>query len=210
MSRHPRRTRSRGPARSRRAGFTLVEVLAALAIVALAVFPMLLLVERAEKDTFDAKFATLCTGRMRSLLSELQRSAKPGSSGAGDFSTMTDEEGFDARFAFADLRYEWTCQSIDLSVDVAPIAGESDEEREERKSRQEEREEQEKREEEDEAIDTRFRVRYFKLTCTYKLEDGEERNLILETYAPPLPTAEQLKQENGRDVVPPNKGNNKG
>ena len=202
MSRLPLRR-----AAPRRAGFTLVEVLAALAIVALAVFPMLLLVERAEKDTFDAKFATLCSGRMRSLLSELQRSAKPGSSGAGDFSTMTDEEGFDSRFAFADLRYEWTCQSIDLSVDVAPISGESDEEREERKSKQEEREEQE---EEDAAIDTRFRVRYFKLTCTYKLEDGEERNLILETYAPPLPTAEQLKRENGRDVVPPNKGNNKG
>ncbi len=200
---HPAIRRSPRCARS---GFTLVEVLAALAIVALAIFPMLLLVERAEKDTFDAKFATLCAGRMRSLLSELSRSAKPGSSGAGDFSTMTDEEGFDERFAFADIRYEWQCASIDLSMDVAPIAGESEEDKEDRKSQQEEREKRKEDEEEDAAIDTRFRVRYMKLTCTYKLEDGEERNFVLETYAPPLPTAEELKRENGRDVVPPNKG----
>jgi prepilin-type N-terminal cleavage/methylation domain-containing protein len=191
-----------------RAGFTLVEVLAAIAIVALAVFPMLLSIEEAEKNVYDAKFASLCTGRMRSLLAELTRSAKPGQSGAGDFSTMTEEEGFDARFDFANLRYEWQCQSLDLSTDVAPVSGESDEEREERleKSRQEKKEEQEELEEQDEAIDARFRVRYLRLTCTYKLEDGEERELVVETYVPPLPTQEQLKREHGREVVAPNNG----
>ncbi|MSR48158.1 MAG: prepilin-type N-terminal cleavage/methylation domain-containing protein [Planctomycetes bacterium] len=187
-------------------GFTLVEVLCALAIVALAVFPMLLLVERAEKDSFDAKFATLCSGRMRSLLAELQRTAKPGSSGAGDFSSMTEEEGFDERFAFADIRYEWQCQSMDLSVDVAPKADESDAEKKERQSRDEKKRQKDEEEEADAAIDARFRVRYFKVVCTYKLEDGEERELIVETYAPPLPTDEELKKENGRDVVPPNGG----
>lgn len=192
--------------RSRLGGFTLVEVLAALAIVALAIFPMLLLVERAERDSFDAKFATLCTGRVRSLLAELQRSAKPGTSGAGDFSTMTDEEGFDERFAFADIRYEWQCQSMDLSVDVAPKADESEEEAKERKSREEKKREEQEQEDADAAIDTRFRVRYFKVTCTYKLDDAEERELIVETYAPPLPTDDELKKENSREVIPPNKG----
>ena len=58
-------------------GFTLLEVLVAMAIVALAVFPALQMINEAEKDTFDAKFATLCEGRMRSLLSEITRIRKP-------------------------------------------------------------------------------------------------------------------------------------
>jgi prepilin-type N-terminal cleavage/methylation domain-containing protein len=191
------------------AGFTLVEVLAALAIVALTVFPLLLVVEQAERNTFDAKFATLCSGRVRSLLAELQREAKPGTNGAGDFSTMTEEEGFDERFAFADIRYEWLCQSMDLSTDVAPKADETEDEARERKSREEKKEKAEQEREADEAIDARFRVRYLKVTCFYKLEDGEERELVVETYAPPLPTEEQLKMETGREVVPPNKGGKK-
>lgn len=210
MSAPRRRSRCSRPAPARRArgGFTLIEVMVALVIVALSIFPLLLSVENAEEFTYDAKFANLCTGRVRSLLAELTRSAKPGTSGAGDFSTMTTEEGFDLRFDFADIRYEWQCASVDLSVDVAPVAGESDEEREEREqqSRDEKNEEREEQEEQDEAIDARFRVRYLKITCTYKLGDGEERRLVVETYAPPLPTQEQLKKENGREVVPPNKG----
>ncbi len=198
--------------RSRRApvaGFTLVEVLAALAIVALTVFPLLLVVEQAERNTYDAKFATLCAGRVKSLLAELRREAKPGTNGAGDFSSMTEEEGFDERFDFADIRYEWVCQSMDLSTDVAPKADETEDEARERKSREEKKDEAEDERDADEAIDARFRVRYLKVTCYYKLEDGEERELVVETYAPPLPTQEQLKMENGREVVPPNKGNNK-
>lgn len=206
--RRPSRPPRPAPARRARAGFTLIEVMVALAIVALAIFPLLLSVENAEEFVYDAKFAHLCTGRTRSLLAELTRAAKPGQSGAGDFSTMTSEEGFDQRFDFADIRYEWQCVSVDLSVDVAPVAGETDEEREERqeKSRDEKEEEREEVTEQDEAIDARFRVRYLKVTCTYKLGDGEERRLVVETYAPPLPTQEQLKRENDREVVPPNKG----
>jgi len=194
--------------RRARGGFTLIEVMVALVIVALSIFPLLLSVQNAEEDVYDAKFANLCTGRVRSLLAELTRGAKPGTSGAGDFSTMTSEEGFDQRFDYADIRYEWQCASVDLSVDVAPVAGESDEERKERqeKSRDEKKDEREELDEQDAAIDARFRVRYLKVTCTYKLGDGEERRLVVETYVPPMPTQEQLKKENGREVVPPNKG----
>lgn len=204
----PRRPSRPAHDRRGRAGFTLIEVLVALAIVAAAVFPLLLSIENAEKDVYDAKFANLCTGRVRSLLAELTRGAKPGTSGAGDFSTMTSEEGFDLRFQFSDIRYEWQCASVDLSVDVAPVAGESEEDRKERqeKSRDEKKDEREEQDEQDAAIDARFRVRYLKVTCTYKLEDGEEERIVVETYVPPLPTQEQLKKENGREVVPPNKG----
>jgi len=203
-----RRLARAAPARRARGGFTLIEVMVALVIVALSIFPLLLSVENAEEDIYDAKFANLCTGRVRSLLAELTRSAKPGQSGAGDFSTMTSEEGFDLRFDFADIRYEWQCSSIDLSVDVAPVAGESEEDRKERqeKSRDEKKDERDELDEQDAAIDARFRVRYLNVICTYKLGDGEERRLVVETYVPPLPTKEQLQKENGREVVPPNKG----
>ncbi len=200
------RTR-RTPPRIRAGGFTLIEVLVALAIVAIAVFPMLQIVGEAQKDTYDSKFATLCAGRMRSLLAEITRSAKPGSNSSGDFSTMTDEEGYDSRFAYADIRFEWQCQSIDLSLDVTPAADLSEDKKKERQERDKKQEEKKEAEDEDAAIETRYRARYVKISCTYRLEDNEERVLLIETYVPPLPTADQLKKgKNGRDEVPPNNG----
>lgn len=189
------------------AGFTLLEVLVSLAIVAIAVFPMLQLVQEAEKDTFDAKFATLCTGRVRSLLSEITRTAKPGTSEQGDFSSMSDEQGFDQRFAFANIRYEWRCQSADLSLDVIPSADLTDEEKKDQEERKKRQDDSKETEEADTGIDDRFRSRYVRVVCTYNLEDGEEKQIVVETYVPPLPTADQLKQgSDGRTYVKPNDG----
>ena len=197
-----------GPAGGRsRAGFTLLEVLLAMALVALAVFPLLQIIAEAEKDTFDAKFATLCSGRMRSLLSEITRTAKPGTSGGGDFGSMSDEEGFDERFAYANIRYEWRCQAVDLSLDILPAADLSDEEKDEQEDRKRRQEEAKEGEEADKGIDERFRARYVRMVCTYNLEDGEEREIILETYVPPIPTSDQLKEgADGRTFVRPNTG----
>jgi len=189
------------------AGFTLLEVLCALAIVAIAVFPALQMVQEAQKDTFDAKFATLCHSRMRSRVSEITRTAKPGATGSGDFSSMSDEEGFDKRFAFANIRYEWSCQSNDLSLDVIPASDLSDEEKKEQEDRKKRQDEEKENEEADAAIDERFRARYIRMVCTYNLEDGEEKELVVESYVPALPTADQLKKgADGRTFIDPNKG----
>ena len=188
-------------------GFTLLEVLVAMAIVAIAIFPLLQIVQEAQKDVYDAKFAELCSGRVRSLLAELTRTAKPGSSGNGDFTSMTDEEGFDDRFAFADIRYEWHCQSIDLSLDVTPSSDMTDDQKKASEDKKKQREKEKESEEADAAIDARYRARYFKVLCTYHLEDGEEREISVETYAPSLPTAEEIaKKESGRTGVAPNNG----
>jgi prepilin-type N-terminal cleavage/methylation domain-containing protein len=189
------------------AGFTLLEVLAALAIVAIAVFPALQMVQEAQKDTYDTKFATLCQTRMRSLLSEITRTAKPGSNGSGDFSSMTTEEGFDDRFAFANIKYEWTCQSNDLSLDVIPASDMTDDEKKAEEDRKKQQDDGKEDEEADAGIDERFRARYVRMVCTYNLQDGEEKQIVVETYVPPLPTADQLKKgADGRTFVEPNKG----
>jgi prepilin-type N-terminal cleavage/methylation domain-containing protein len=189
------------------AGFTLLEVLIAMAIVAIAVFPALQLVNEAQKDTHDAKFSALCSGRMRSLLSEITRSAKPGQNGSGDFSSMSDEEGFDQRFAYANIKYEWQCQSADLSLDVTPAADLSRRREGEQNNRKKKQEQEKEAEDQDAGIDGRFRARYVRMTCTYNLEDGEEKIMVVETYLPPLPTQDQLKKDkDGRTFIDPNKG----
>jgi prepilin-type N-terminal cleavage/methylation domain-containing protein len=191
----------------RRGGFTLLEVLVSLAIVALVVFPMLQVLAEAQKQVYDAKFATLCEGRVRSLIAEKTRTAKPGESGSGDFTSMTTEEGFDERFAYANIRYEWQCQSVDLSTDVTPAADLTDEQKKEQDDKKKKQDEQKDSEAADAAIDARYRARYFHVLCTYNLEDGTERQIVVETYAPPLPTAEELKTDSsGRTYVPPNDG----
>jgi prepilin-type N-terminal cleavage/methylation domain-containing protein len=193
--------------RRARAGFTLLEVLAALAIVALVVFPALQIVQEAQKDTFDAKLATLCVGKMRSLLSEITRTAKAGTSSEGDLSTLSDEEGFDKRFAFSNVRYEWQCRSADLSLDLLPDSELTEDEKkdeEERKRRQEDAGESDSL---DQDIDERFRARYVRIACTYLLESGEEKQIVVETYVPPLPSEDKLKKgADGRTYVEPNSG----
>jgi prepilin-type N-terminal cleavage/methylation domain-containing protein len=186
------------------AGFTLIEVLAAMVIMALAVFPCLTVIREAEKNSFDAKFSELCVGKMRSLLSEIARTQKPGQSGSGDFSTMSREEGGDDRQAYANIRYEWQCTAVDLSLDITPANEMTDAEKDAEKSKKDKQDEAQKAEDADAAIDERFRARYVRMSCTYHLDNGEERQIIVETYIPPLPSPNQTTP-NG-DTVPPNQG----
>jgi prepilin-type N-terminal cleavage/methylation domain-containing protein len=190
--------------RRRDAGFTLIEVLAAMVIMALAVFPCLTVIREAEKNSFDAKFSELCVGKMRSLLSEIARTQKPGQSGSGDFSTMSREEGGDDRHAYANIRYEWQCTAVDLSLDITPAGEQTDAEKDAEKTKKEKQDEAQKAEDADAAIDERFRARYVRMSCTYHLDNGEERQIIVETYIPPLPSPNQTAA-NG-DTVPPNQG----
>jgi prepilin-type N-terminal cleavage/methylation domain-containing protein len=203
MNAHP----TRAP-RRRAAGFTLLEVLVSLAIVAIAVFPALQIVEEAQRDVYEAKFELLCAGRMRSLLAEITRTAKPGENGNGDFGSMSEDEGFDERFAFANIKYEWQCRSADLSLDVIPGADLSDEEKQEQADRRARQEKLDEAKQDDEGIDDRFRARYLRVSCKYRLgTDEEERELVVETYVPPLPTEDQLTTgADGRTYVKPNKG----
>jgi prepilin-type N-terminal cleavage/methylation domain-containing protein len=188
------------------AGFTLLEVLAAMVIMALAVFPCLTVIREAEKNSFDAKFSELCVGRMRSLLSEIARTQKPGQTGSGDFSTMSREEGGDDRLAYASIRYEWQCQAVDLSLDITPEGEQTDAEKDAEKTKKEKQDEAQKAEDADAAIDERFRARYVKISCTYHLDNGEERQIIVETYIPPLPNPNSKQAGNAGDSVPPNQG----
>ena len=188
------------------AGFTLLEVLCAMVIMALAVFPCLTVIREAEKNSFDAKFSELCVGRMRSLLSEIARTQKPGQTGSGDFSTMSREEGGDDRLAYASIRYEWQCQAVDLSLDITPEGEQTDAEKDAEKTKKEKQDEAQKAEDADAAIDERFRARYVKISCTYHLDNGEERQIIVETYIPPLPNPNSKQAGNAGDSVPPNQG----
>ncbi len=188
-------------------GFTLLEVLVALAIVAIAVFPALQVVEEAQRDTYEAKFTLLCAGRMRSLLSEITRTAKPGEKENGDFSSMSQEEGFDERSAYANIRYEWQCQAADLSLDVIPAADLTDDEKKEQQDRKAREESLKDAAEEDAAIDERYRARYVRILLKYRLDGDEDEQMVLETYVPPLPSEDKLKKgTDGRTYVAPNKG----
>lgn len=186
-------------------GFTLLEVLVAMVVMAIAVFPSLEIIREAEKNSFDAKFAELCAGKARSLLSEITRSYKPGNTGQGDLSSLTKEEGGDDRNSFTNIRWEWQCSSVDLSLDVTPASDMSDADKDANNKKQQQQDKAQSDEAADAAIDARFRARYVRIMFTYKLDSGEERQIILETYIPPFPS-DNPNNANGSDSVPPNNG----
>jgi prepilin-type N-terminal cleavage/methylation domain-containing protein len=195
--------------RSRRqaaAGFTLLEVLVAMMVMAIAVFPSLEIIREAEKNSFDAKFAELCASKARSLLSDITRTQKPGLSGSGDLSTLSKDQGGDDRNSFANIRFEWQCSAVDLSLDVSPAADLSDADKDAATKKRENQDKAQKDEAADAAIDERFRARYVRMVFTYNLNSGEERQIILETYVPPFPNEDANKDANGNDLVPPNNG----
>lgn len=192
---------NRPPRPTNQTGLTLMEVLVAIAIVAIAVFPMLQLVAESERSAFDAKFTSIACNQIRTLVSRLAADAPPGTDGSGDLSQFVDDEqGFEQRFAFEDIVYEWEVQALDLSADVA-VRGQDDEEED---LFADEEEELLRSEEEDQEIDDRYRARYVRVTVRYLMEEGEERELVFETYLPPLPKKEPIG--GASDAVPPNTG----
>jgi len=177
-----------------RRGLTLLEVLVAIAIVAIAVFPMLQLIEESQHSAFEAKFSNIACSRVRALISQITREVPPGTEGAGDLSEFSTDEGFDERFSFANVQYEWEVQSADLSADLAPSSEEDDPEGGSGAEGRNEDEDLIKEAEEDEKIDDRFRSRYVRITVTYHRPGSEpEEAFVVETYLPPLPK----KDDNG-------------
>jgi prepilin-type N-terminal cleavage/methylation domain-containing protein len=200
------------PVPARRAaagGFTLVEVLVAMMVMAIAVFPSLEIIREAEKNSFDAKYAELCTSKMRSILAWIVRTQKPGTNEQGDFANLSADAGGDDRSAYANIKYEWRCDAVDLSLDITPAADQTqadkDAEEQKRKNQDEAQKDAEKA---DSTIDERFRARYIRMVCTYVLDSGEERKIIVETYVPAFPSADKNQEaSNGStDLVPPNGG----
>lgn len=175
-------------------GFTLLEVLVAVAIVSIAVFPLLLISAQAEVAAFDAKFTEISCSQIRAMLSQILQNAQPGDTAEGDFSELPDDEGFDERFAYENIRYEWEVEAIDLSEDLIP--GEDEEEDGSSPS--------DGAEVDEEQIDDRFRARYVKITVWYALESGEEQEFVVESILPPLPRETPLGVS--ADLVPPNNG----
>lgn len=194
--------RTAGRRRAAEGGFTLVEVLVAMLIMAIAIFPSLTIIREAEKNSFDAKFAELCAGKARSLLSEITRSVKPGNNGQGDLSSLSKDEGGDDRNSYTNIRWEYQCSAVDLSLDVAPAADLTDADKDAATKKREQQDKAQSDEAADAAIDERFRARYVRMVFTYKLDSGEERQIILETYVPPFPNENAITDDSGNNVQP--------
>jgi hypothetical protein len=90
------------------------------------------------------------------------------------------------------------------SLDITPAGEQTDAEKDAEKTKKEKQDEAQKAEDADAGIDERFRARYVRMSCTYHLDNGEERQIIVETYIPPLPSPNQTAA-NG-DTIPPNQG----
>ena len=164
----------------------------------IAIFPMLQITQRAEVAAYEAKFRAVAIQTMRGLIAHITRTAKPGSSGAGDLTELSEEEGYDERFAYEIIRYEWRVEAVDLSRDVTTGSDEQDDEF------RDEEEEEIRAADEDATIDNRFRARYLRISVTWEFVEDEAEELVVETYLPPLPKDESAL---GRDdLIPPNDG----
>lgn len=183
------------PPRHGETGFSLLEVLVAIAIVSITVFPLLQISQESQAAAFDAKFSEVATSRIRSMLSHITAHAHPGDTAEGNFSSMSEEEGFVDEFSYDSIRYEWEVEAMDLSLDLLPE--EDDEEADPYGTDSDDVE--------DDEIDDRFRARWVKITVFYLREDGQERELTVETFLPPLPK-DDTGYFNPDDLVPPNNG----
>lgn len=171
----------------------------ALAIVALAVFPCLQITQSAEELAFNAKFTSLACNRIRALLSDISAVGKPGDYGEGDLTDLSDEQGFDERFAYATVGYEWRVEEIDLRKESSPNDAEEDDGFGSDDSGGDDLDSLGGGEEDDKMM-----VRYVRISIFYQTASGEEQDVTVETYLPALPKKGKYQIP---DAVPPNRGN---
>ncbi|MEW6741958.1 MAG: type II secretion system protein [Planctomycetota bacterium] len=205
----------------RQAGFTLLEMLVCITILAVAVFPLLLIKEQSITEATDSKLSRICRNQIQKLLSQAIVDLEPDKRMAG---TLEDA-------GYPGIVWEVECEEIDLSTEVSESSernkeddgfndqdfgwkkGDSalfDDEGDSSGSSTDSGKDDKWGLFEDETeIDPRFRYRHLRITLTYWLgtgEDAEEVKVFAETYVPPLPEKKDLFSDLGSDLVPPNTG----
>lgn len=197
----------RWDARRRRArGFTLLEMMICIGILAVAVFPLLLIKEESQLAASDAKMRRIARNSIQGILSKAMIELYPGDTMRGD---LADQ-------GYPNIQYELECEDLDLSTEVSN-ADEKDTEgdsmfktAEEEKKEREDKERRSSFEDPSASIDERFLCRHVTILIKYTVgtgEDPEEGEIKTETYLNPLPRKKDFSSTPGpSDRVPPNTG----
>ena len=169
-------------------------------------------------DAIDAKLSRTCRNHIQRLFSEAAFDLEPGARRSGD---LTD-------YDYPQIRYEVECTAIDLSTELEEASDRNDgQDREDdwtrddsmfdriddRLDNQEEESLFYDPEDEEMQIPEKYRYRHVRLVLTYHLgadEESEEKEIIVETYLPPLPKIDEGPLDGPLggppDSVPPNEG----
>jgi prepilin-type N-terminal cleavage/methylation domain-containing protein len=192
--------------RRRGGGFTLLEMMICIAILAVAVFPLLLIKEESQLAATDAKMRRIARNSIQNILSKAMIELYPGDTMRGD---LADE-------GYPNIQYELECEDLDLSTEISSAdesttAGDSIfKTAAEEKKEKEDKERRERSAFDDPAanIDARFLCRHVKITITYTMGSGdnpEKGEIKTETYLNPLPPKKDFsKLPTPSDKVAPN------